>query len=75
MFDPISRSRVILPQLITKRKVGRPDRDRARHTSELQDEDAKPDFSGVEVVLYAMGVNGAKITRYMPKGQYVDTYA
>ena len=76
MFEPLSRTRSRPAQLITRRKVGRPTRDRAASPEESLANDTKADIESVEVVLYALGVNGrTTMSQFIPRGQFIDSYA
>ena len=78
MFEPLSRTQIRPAQLITRRKIGRPNRDRAPLSAEAKDDaqSKDADVEIVDVVLYSLGVNGrTTLSRFMPRGQYIDLYA
>ena len=80
MFEPLSRTQPSPVQLITRRKVGRPNRDRAhlahQPPTDPETHDREANIDNIEIITYTMGPGGrTSLTRYTPKGQLIDSYA
>ena len=79
MISTVSGPQVGLSQLITRRKVGRPGKERASAPSIISRKsphDSEEDKVEENLVFYAANPSGGlTLNRYTPTGQYLDTYA
>lgn len=69
------------PQLITQRRVGKPNKDRAvqatGQVARKQSGDTAEKVPEQQISLYEMDTaeGSMRMNRYVPTGQYLDTYA
>ena len=79
MFDPVSRAQPRLNELITRRKVARPTKDRASQGSAgVMSKEQQEELEAIEadLIFYSKQRGGeAGLSKFLPRGQYLDTYA
>lgn len=80
MVQPVIQRTDLTPQLISRRKVGRPERDRPVREPDAPDgqtgKKSSSRASQQSVALYDLDVaEGIQFRQFVPTGQYLDTYA